>query len=51
MDRVCTVVGGLDPQAFVARTLIPYDPGPTVPLNVRLAVGKLPTKAPVTFNT
>ena len=27
-----------------------YDPGPAVPLSVRLVVGKLPTKAPLTFN-
>ena len=47
---VCTGVAGLEPQAFVARTLKPYDPGPAVPLSVRLVVGKLPTKAPLTFN-
>ena len=48
---VCTAVAELDPQAFVASTLTPYDPGPAVPLNVRLVVEKLPTNAPVTFST
>ncbi len=38
------------PQALVAATLNVYEPAPTAPEGVRPAVGKVPTKAPLTFN-
>jgi hypothetical protein len=46
---ICSDVNGLDPQGFLALTLRPYVPGPTVPLAVRPLVKKTPTREPVTL--
>lgn len=48
---VWTAVAGLDPQALVAVTLRPYKPGPTIALDIRAVIGKLPVKAPATLTT